>query len=144
MSTSTSGSYLIQVQATLLGMSVGLFLLAWAFSAHAAQPAADPFARGVDLFKIQIAHSDYQPNKKAGLAGSPSFANGMIETDSLPGNINPNKKITAWITSILWNLDAVGDRASLSPHLRIQSEETLIEVRPLNQSVMILWHKALD
>ena len=150
MSTTTSGSCFIQVQATMLSMGVGLFLLGYAYSAHAAKPVADPFAPGIDVFKFQLAHfdnlqqSDYRPDTRARLAGTPSIRTDLIETSGLPGYINPDKKIASWIASILWNLDAVGDRASLSPHLRVQSKETLIEVKPLDQSFVIVWRKALD
>jgi hypothetical protein len=64
-------------------------------------------------------------------------------TSSLPDYINM-EKVTAWVASIRWHMTADGNRASLAPHLRIESNETLLEIKPVDRSVWMVWHKTLD
>jgi hypothetical protein len=139
MITSTFGFYFIQMRAAMLRLCMGCVLCSLFFemgAAHAAQPEAGNFATGVDLYTIPLAHSVTANNKvsdRFGFAGS----------SNLPENIKL-EEIAAWVASIRWHLTAEDNRASLSPHLRIQSKETRIEIKPIQRSVWMVWHRQLD
>jgi hypothetical protein len=165
MFTAISDSYFIQVRAAMFHLCLGCVLCSMLFkmhAAHAAQPEADPFAQGLDLISIKFAYSDIeriepqlaytgqQPaksfNARVGLFGTTDTASERVRfgrTSNLPDYINM-EKVNAWIASIHWHITAVENRASLSPRLRIESEETLIEIKPVDRSVWMMWHKALD
>jgi len=153
----------------MLHLCLGCVLCSLLFgmhAAHSAQPYADPFAPGLDLISIKFAYSDaysdierkdrqpdytmQQPansfNARVGFFGSSDIASERVRfggTSSLPDYINM-EKVNAWIASIHWHMNAVENRASLSPRLRVESEETLIEIKPVDRSVWLRWHRALD
>jgi hypothetical protein len=132
----SSGSYFIEVQAGMLRLGFGLVLIGYAFASHAAQPKGENFAPGVDLLTIPLAYSVAANNKvpdRFGLAGS----------SSLPEYFKL-EKIASWVASIRWHLTADDNRASLSPHLRIESRETRIELKPIQRSVWMVWRRPLD
>lgn len=139
MNTSISGSYFIQMRAAILRLCLGCVLCSLLFemhAAHAAQPETGDFATGVDLYTTPLAHSIIANNKvpdRFGFAGSSNF----------PENIKL-EEIAAWVASIRWHLTAEDNRASLSPHLRIQSKETRLEIKPIQRSVWMVWRRPLD
>ncbi|MFZ5524111.1 MAG: hypothetical protein ACOY9D_08545 [Pseudomonadota bacterium] len=157
MTTSASCSYFIQLRAAMLRMCLGCVICSLFFeihAAHGAQPETDPFSPGFDLASIRLAHYDTadtaQPitdhfSARVGLADSASVRVGFGGTSSFPGYINL-EKFTSWVASIRWHLtaNAESSRASLSPQLRVESKETLVEVKPLDRSVWMIWHRALD
>jgi len=132
----SSGSYFIEVQVGMLRLGFGLVLIGYALASHAAQPEAGNFAPGVDLLTIPLPYSVAANSKvpdQFGLAGS----------SSLPEYFKL-EKIASWVASIRWHLTADDNRASLSPHLRIESKETRIELKPLQRSVWMVWRRPLD
>jgi len=149
MTTTISGSCFIQVQATMLHLCLGLVLAGLAVKTHAAQPEPDLSAPQLEIVSIQLAHYDtmqpvpYRFSAGAGLSNIASGRAGFGGTSSLPDFINL-KKVTSWVASIRWHLASEGDRASLSPNLRIESKETLLVIRPIQQSVWMTWRKPLD
>jgi len=162
MFTATSDSYFIQVRAAMLHLCLGCILCSLLFelhTAHAAQPEADPFAPGLDLISIKFAYSniDLQPaytvqqpansfNARVGFFGTTDTASGRVRfggTSSLPDYINM-EKVKDWVASIRWHMTADDNRASLSPQLRVESKEALIEIKPVDRSVWMRWHRALD
>jgi len=136
MNTSISGSYFIEAQAVMLRLGFGLVLIGYAITSHAVQPEAGNFAPGVDLLTIPLAYSVTANNRvpdRFGLAGS----------SNLPEYFKL-EKIASWVASIRWHLTADDNRASLSPHLRIESRETRIEIKPIQRSVWMVWRRPLD
>lgn len=136
MNTSISGSYFIEAQVAMFRLGFGLVLIGYAIASHAAQPEAGSFAPGVDLLTTPLAHSVTANNKvpdRFGFAGS----------SNLPENFKL-EKIASWIASIRWHLTAEDNRASLSPHLRIESKDTRIEIKPIQRSVWMVWRRPLD
>ena len=162
MTTSTFGSYFIQVRAVMRRLCLGCVLCSLFFemhAAHAAQPESDPLAPGLDLVSIKFAYSDTerqtvyterQPssrfNARVGFFDTADTASERVRfggTSSLPDYINM-EKVTAWVASIRWHMTADGNRASLAPHLRIESNKTLLEIKPIDRSVWMVWHRTLD
>ena len=128
-------------------------------AAHAAQPEADPFASGLDLISIKFAYSNIerqpvyterQPDNRFN-ARVEFFGTAETEIEqvrfggksSLPDYINM-EKVKDWVASIRWHMTADGNRASMAPHLRVESKETLIEIKPVDRSVWMRWHRTLD
>jgi len=136
MNTSISGSYFIEAQVAMLRLGFVLVLIGYAITSHAAQPEPGNFAPGVDLLTIPLAYSATANNKvpdRFGLAGS----------SSLPEYFKL-EKLASWVASIRWHLTADDNRASLSPHLRIESREAQIEIKPIQRSVWMVWRRPLD
>ena len=151
MTTSTSDSCFIQARAAMLRLCLGCVLCSLVFkmhAAHAAQPEADLFVPGLDLVSIKLAHDSVQtvPDR---FSASLVIADTVSErvrfggTSSFPDLINM-EKVTAWVASIRWHMIADGNRASLSPQLRVETKETLIEIKPVERSVWMVWSRALD
>ncbi|MGC2047971.1 MAG: hypothetical protein WA635_05095 [Gallionella sp.] len=165
MFTATSDSYFIQVRAAMLHLCLGCVLCSLFIemhAAHAAQPEADPFAPGLDLISIKFAYSDIerierqptytvqQPaksfNARVGFFGTTDTASERVRfggTSSLPDYINM-EKVKDWVASIRWHMTADDNRASLSPQLRVESKETLLEIKPVDRSVWLRWQRKLD
>jgi len=152
MTTSTADTYLIQARATMLRMCLGCILCSLIFKmhgAHAAQPSVGAFVPGVDLAAIKLTHFDTkQPvtdrfSASVGLTDKVSVGFKFGGTSSLPEYINL-EKFTTWVASIRWHLTAEDSRASLSPKLQVESREALIEIKPLDRSVWMMWHRELD
>lgn len=149
MTTFVSGSYFTRVQAAMLRLCAGLVLAGSAVAVHAAQPEGDPFAPGFDLLTIQVTRYDivqpdpYRFSAKTGISDIAYGRAGFGGAASLPEYFDL-KKVTDWVASIRWHLTADSDRASLSPHLRVESRETLLEIKPLEQSVWMVWRRSLD
>jgi len=150
MTTSTSDSYFTQARAAMLRLCLGCVLCSLFFemhAAHAAQP--DPFAPGLDLLSIKLAHYNavqpvpYRFSASVVVADTASERVRFGGTSSLPDYINM-EKVTAWVASIRWHMTANDNRASLAPHLRIESNETLLEIKPVDRSVWMVWHRTLD
>ena len=151
MITSTSDFHFIQVKAAILRLCMGCFLCSLIFEMHAAhaQPELDPFATGLNLISIKFAHYDavqpvpYRFSASVAIADAASKQVRFGGTSSLPDYINM-EKVKDWVASIRWNLTADDSRASLAPHLRIESSEALLEIKPIDRSVWMMWHRALD
>ncbi|MGA7749543.1 MAG: hypothetical protein WCA63_05295 [Gallionella sp.] len=158
MNTSISGSCFIQTQAAMLRLFLGLFLFGLAVEIHAAQPETGLFADRLDLLTIQLAHydniphydnvrvADYRFSARVGIAGTADNSSGgfgVHGTSRVPGYINLVKE-PFWVTSIRWHLDTDGNRASLSPNLRLESKETFFVIKPIDHSVWMVWHRLLD
>lgn len=149
MITSTFGSYFMQAQVLMRRLCLGCFLCSLAFEIHAAQPDAELFAPGLDLLSIKLAHYDavqpvpYRFSASVVIADSASERVRFGGTSSLPDFINM-EKVKDWVASIRWHMTADGNRASLSPQLRVESKETLIQIKPVDRSVWMMWRKALD
>ena len=161
MTTSTIDSYMIQARAAMIRLCLGCFLCSLLFeihAAHAAQPETDPLAPGLDLISVKFAYGDMehqpvysgkQPDNrfysKVGFIGNPDTAAGglgLFKASHLPGYIEENASL--WVAKILWHLNSVSARASLSPQLRIESKDTMIEIKQVDRSVWMVWHKTLD
>ena len=161
MTTSTIDSYFIQARAAMFRMCLGCILCSLIFKihgAHAAQPESNSLASGLDLVSVKFAYGDIERlpaysgkepanrfNAKLGLIGTADTAPvglGLFKASSLPGFIEENASI--WVAKILWHLDSVSARASLSPQLRIESKDTMIEIKQVDRSVWMVWHKTLD
>jgi hypothetical protein len=149
LTTSATDSYLIQARAAMLRLCLGFVLCGLAYEIHAAQPDVELFAPGLDLLSIKLAHYDavqpvpYRYSASVVIADTASERLSFGGTSSLPDYINM-EKVTAWVASIRWHMTADGNRASLAPHLRIESNETLLEIKPVDRSVWMVWHKTLD
>jgi len=152
MNNPTADSYLIQVRSAMLRLCMGCILCSLIFKmhgAHAAQPHDGLFDSGVDLASIKLTHYDtVQPvtdrfSARLGLTESASVGFGFGGTSSFPELVNLENFAT-WVTSIRWHLTANESRASLSPKLLVESRETLIEIKPLDRSVWMMWHRDLD
>lgn len=152
MTTSTSDSYFIQARAAMFRLCLGCVLCGLFFemhAAHAAQPEVNPFAPGLDLLSIKLAHYDavqpvpYRLSSSVVIADTASERVRFGGTSSLPDFINM-EKVRSWVASIRWHLTADGNRASLAPQLRVESKETLIEIKPVDSSVWVVWHRELD
>ena len=152
MNTSTFDPYYIQMRSALFRLCMGCILCSLIFrmhGAHAAQPHEGLFDSGIDLASIKLTHYDtVQPvtdrfSARIGLSESASVGFGFGGTSSFPELINL-EKFTTWVTSIRWHLRAEESRASLSPRLLVESKDTLIEVKPLDRSVWMMWHRDLD
>jgi hypothetical protein len=165
MAITTSDSCFIQMQAAMLRLCLGCVLCSLLFemhAAHAAQPESDPFAPGFDLISIKFSYSDMnrverrsayteqQPvnslDAKVGFFGATDKAHERANfrgISSLPDYINM-EQVKDWVASIRWHMTADDNRASLSPQLPVESKETLIEIKPVDRSVWMMWHRALD
>jgi hypothetical protein len=163
--TAISDSNFIQMRAAMLRLCLGCVLCSLLFemhAGHAAQPEADPFSPGLDLISIKFAYSDIerieqqpaytvqQPansfNARVGFFGTTDIAPKRVNfggLSSLPDYINM-ENVKDWVASIRWHMTANDNRASLSPQLRVESKETLIEIKPVDRSVWMMWHRALD
>jgi len=161
MTTSTSGTYIFQAQAAMLRICMGCILCSLIFKmhgAHAAQPENELLAPGLDLVAVKFAYRDInqQPvytgqqsvksiNTSFGFFDSTDTSSGgfgLLKASRLPDYIEENASL--WVAKILWHLTSVNDRASLSPQLRIESKDTLIEIKQVDRSVWMVWHKSID
>jgi hypothetical protein len=152
MTTSTFGFCLSRAQEAMLRLCLGCILCSLIFriqGAHAAQPDMDLRASGIDVASLQFTHYDRgQPvtdrfSARVGATDAASFGFRFGGTSSLPEYVSL-EKITTWVASIRWHLAAENDRAYLSPRVRVESEQALIEIKPLKRSVWMMWHRALD
>ncbi len=152
MITKLIGSCLLQTQAAMFRLCLGLPVLGFACHAHAAKPDDGIFSAGVNLFSIKFTHADSpeQPVNRftanvgnLAVADSQATGSGFFKAFRLPKVIKPLDD-SFWSTSIRWNLASVDARASLSPRLRVESKETLIELKPASRSVWMSWRRALD
>lgn len=153
MTTSTSDSDFIQARAAMLRLCLGFVLCGLVCKVHAAQPDAELFAPGLDLLSIKLAHYDAVQPVPYRFSASVVIADTAAVTaserarfggaSSLPDYINM-EKVTAWVASIRWHMTADGNRASLAPHLRIESNETLLMIKPVDRSIWMVWHRTLD
>jgi hypothetical protein len=144
------GSCLMQTQAAMFRFCLSFPMLCFACHAHAAKPGEGFISEGVNLFSMKFTHSDgaEQPNRftanigNLALTDSAAKGHGFFESLRLPSIIKPLDD-SFWSTSIRWNLSAADARASLSPRLRVESKETLIELKPGSRSVWMSWRRAL-
>ena len=152
MSNFTSGSYPIQV--AMLRLCAGLVFIAIIFASHvtyAAQPIEGVIAPELDLLTIKIAHypdvgtSLYHFNENVRTRGSMY----SVTTESaFSSNLNlpvfaKFKINNIWITSIRWHLVSSNERASLAPVFRVESDDSRLEIRPIQHSARMVWSKAL-
>jgi hypothetical protein len=155
VNTSVSGSSFIQVQAAILCLCGGLFLLGFAVMARAAQPDADIFSTNQDMLTVQLENygsmrlAAYQFGTKIGIADAAenfpkvAGASRFVGISGMPGFINLIK-LPSWVASISWHMAADSGRASLSPTLRVQSKESAFVIKPTDHSIWMFWHKKLD
>ncbi len=143
MNTFISGSYFIRVQAAMLKLGLGLVLGGYAMASHAAQ--ADTVAPGIDLISIPLAYSFTGNYPAAGLDANDRMPDrfGFGEMPRLPEYFNL-KKVASWVASVRWHMAEENNRASFSPHLGVESRETLILIGPVNRSITMVWHRALE
>jgi len=146
------GFCVVQVQAAMLRICMGMSLFGFVCHAHAENPQEDIFVSGYDLLSVKFSHSEnrLQPANRFSANfgqfdsnGSQSASFGIFNSLRLPGFIK-SENSSFWSTSIRWHMDTTGARASLSPRLQLQSEETLIVFRPVDHSAWMLWRRALD
>jgi hypothetical protein len=161
MTTSTADTYFIQARAALLRVCLGCILCSLIFKmhgAHAAQSEIDLLAPGLDLVSVKFTYGEterlpaYYGKKtesrfdtKVGFIGAADSATrglGLFKTSRLPGFIEEN--VSLWVAKIKWHLNSVDARASLSPQLRIESKDTVIEIKQVDRSYWMVWHKTLD
>lgn len=152
MITKLIGSCLAQTQAAMFRLCLGLPVLGFACHAHAAKPDEGIFDSGINLFSVKFSHTD-SPEQTVNrftanvgnlaLADSEATGSGFFKAFRLP-KVAKIVDDSFWSTSIRWNLAAVDARASLSPRLRVESKETLIELKPTSRSVWFSWRRALD
>ena len=152
MTTSTSGTYFLQAQATMLRLCMGCILCSLIFKmhgAHAAQPSVGTFVPGIDLAAIKLTRFDTNQtvtdrfSASVGPTDKASVGFKFGGTSTLPEYINL-EKFTTWVASVRWHLTAEDSRASLSPKLQVESRDALIEIKPLDRSVWMMWHRELD
>jgi hypothetical protein len=140
MSNSISDFYL--TPAVLIRTCIGLFLCSLSFTTQAVQPATNQ----IDLFAIQLTHSDteqfssYRLNTTVVNATTNNLVFG--KKIHLP-TFSDLKKSTFWTTSIRWHLTDNGQHAELSPRFRLESKESQIELNPLKRSVWMTWRRPL-
>jgi hypothetical protein len=152
MITKIPGFCFVQAQAAMLRICMGMSLFGFACHAHAENPQEGIFASGYDLLSVKFGHSEnrlqpaYRFSANFGQLdsnGNQSGSFGILNSIRLPGFIRPEKG-SIWSTSIRWHMDAAGARASFSPRLQLQSDETLIVLKPVDHSAWMLWRRALD
>jgi hypothetical protein len=152
MITKILGFCVVQAQSAMLRVCMGMSLFGIACHAHAENLQEDPFASGYDLLSFKFSHSEnrLQPANsfRANFGqfdsnGNQSASFGIFNSLRLPGFIKPENG-SFWSTSIRWHMDTTGARASFSPRLQLQSEETLIVFKPVDHSAWMLWRRALD
>ena len=155
MTTSTFGSYFIQMRAAVLRLCLGCALCSLFFemhAAHAAPPEAALFSTRPDLFTIQLDPYDsmrlaaYRSDTRAGIADTADNIVGASRFGGISGVTNFIKqlKLPDWVASIRWHLAADSDRASLAPYLRVESKETIIVIKPIEHSAWMVWHMKID
>jgi hypothetical protein len=152
MNTSVSASCFISAQAAILCLCMGLFLVGFAVAAHAAQPEAALFSTRPDLLTIRLEQYDgmrlaaYRFDTRVGIADTADNIPGASRFGGTSGVIGYIKqlKLPDWVASIGWHLAADSDRASLAPYLRVESKETLIVIKPLEHSALMVWHMKID
>ncbi len=145
MNTLISGSYFIPARTAMLNLALAWVLLGHAMASHAAQPGMGIFAPGVDLLSIPLAYS-VNGNERAAEAGANDNLPdrfGFGRMPRLPDCFNLEKAVS-WAASIRWHMAEENHRAAFSPHLRVESRETLILIRPLDRSITMVWHRALE
>ena len=161
MTTSTADTYFIQARAAMIRMCMGCILCSLIFKmhgAHAAPPEMDRMAPGLDLVSVKFSYGETERlptyhgkktenrfNAKVGFIGVADSATGglgLFKTSRLPGFIEENASL--WVAKIKWHLNSVNARASLSPQLRIESKDTVIEIKQVDRSYWMVWHKTLD
>jgi len=119
-------------------LQTGVGALACLFSLVA--QAAQPDSPGLCLAVTELASEH---------TGTPSAAQNNFPNSlsfrKLPRWTSPAEpaRDTFWTTSIRWHLTDIGNHASLSPRLRLETKESRIEIRPLQRSVWFSWRKAL-
>lgn len=122
---------------------VGLLLCSLSLATQAAQPELPQ----LDLFTIQLTHTDtkHQSSYQFSTAVANTTANSLVfgKSSRLP-TFSELKKGTFWSTSIRWHLTDNGNHASLSPQFRLESKESRIEIRPLQRSVWMTWRRELS
>ncbi|MGA8862928.1 MAG: hypothetical protein WBM09_13050 [Gallionella sp.] len=148
MNTCISGSYFTRAQAVMRTLGFGLVVVGYAIASHAAH--ADTFGPGVDLVSIPLAYSLIGNDRPVNLDantnldannGAPDRFGGMPR---LPDYFKNLKNVASWVASISWHMTEEDSRASFSPHLRVESKETLILIEPLDHSITMMWHRRLE
>jgi hypothetical protein len=146
------GFCVVQAQAAMLRICMGMSLFGFACHAHAENHQEEFFASGYDLLAVKFSHSEnrLQPANRfsANFGQFDSNGNqpesfGIFNSLRLPGFIKPENG-SSWSTSIRWHMDTTGASPSFSPRLQLQSNETLIEFKPVDHSAWMLWRRALD
>jgi hypothetical protein len=118
----------------------------------------DRMAPGLDLVSVKFTYGEIERlpsyygkktenrlNAKVGFIGVADSAIGglgLFKASRLPGFIEENASL--WVAKIKWHLNSVNARASLSPQLRIESKDTMIEIKQVDRSYWMVWHKTLD
>jgi hypothetical protein len=152
MITKIPGFCVVQTQAAMLRICMGMSLFGIACNAHAENPQEGLFASGYDLLSVKFSHSEnrLQPANSFSTNfgqfdanGNQSESFGIVDSLRLPGFIKPENG-SFWSTSIRWHMDSSGARASFSPRLQLQSNDTLIVFKPVDHSAWMLWRRALD
>ncbi len=112
--------------------------------------AVQPHELQLDLLSIQLTQQDMQSfnglhsseelHLETKIANTTASSFIFNKSAQLP-NSPKLKKDIFWTTSIRWNYTDDGIRSSLSPRLRIESKESLIDFNPLKQTISIRWHR---
>jgi len=152
MSNLTSGSNLIQV--TMLRLCSVFAIIGIIFAcraAHAAQPSERLSSPELEFLTFQIAFYDTTGTTSYHFSelAMPRGSKYTVPIDSAFGS-NFNLPIFAklkinniWITSIRWHLASNNEHASLAPVFRVESDDSRLEIRPIQHSAWMVWRKAL-
>lgn len=124
----------------LLKASIVMLLCSLSIAVQAAQPEAPQ----LDLFAVRLNHSDTSQQSANQLSATIVSAS----TDTLAFSKNPHlpifselKKGAVWVASIRWHLAADDNHTSLAPRFRLESRASQIEIRPMQHSAWVMWHK---
>jgi len=152
MITKILGFCVVQAQAAMLRICMGMSLFGIACHAHAENPQEYLFASGYDLLSVKFSHSEnrLQPANRFSANFGQFYSNGnksenfkIFKSLRLPEFIKPEHG-SFWSTSIRWHMDATGTRATFLPQLQLQSNETLIVFKQVDHSAWMLWRRTLD
>lgn len=138
------------VQAAMLRMCFWLMSIGLVFAASKAQSEEYPVATDLDLLAIQPLHSgadwlfpyqvktDFIPAPRENTAAG----SGLSNTLRLRLVTKP-KEEAAWPASAHWQISN-GDRTSLSPVLRFETENDRFEIKPRHNSIWVEWRKGFN
>ncbi|MCG6932293.1 MAG: hypothetical protein LJE57_01515 [Gallionella sp.] len=145
METWISASHFTRAQATMLKLGLGLMLVGYAISSHAAPAGFDNSAPGFDVISLPLAFSVTGVDQSSGLTKNDQLP-GRFGFGKLP-DLRPYfdlKKVTAWVASIRWHVSEEDSHPSFSPRLQVESRNNLISIRPTSHSITVEWSTKLD